>query len=123
MNYHYQHIPNNIQDDSKMMEVEEDEVREMDPLTIERKVTKALMHKAKEWSTLRDVLQTRKVTKNQCCNSLLDYLFSPTGKELCEKMVAVTKEDHKKHDGEPPKKKEDPICFSIPVTIKGFYVV
>jgi len=77
---------------------------------------------AKEWSTLRDVLQTRKVTKNQCCNSLLDYLFSTTSKPLFDKMVAVTKEYRKNHDDEPPKKKEDPECFSIPVTIKGFYV-
>jgi len=52
---------------------------------------------------------------------LLDYLFSPTGKPLYDKMVAVTKEDRKKHEGESPKKNEDPECFSIPVTIKGFY--
>ena len=37
-------------------------------------------------------------------------------------MVAVTKEDRKKHEDDSPKKKEDPICFRIPVTIKGVYV-
>ena len=52
----------------------------------------------------------------------MDYLFSPTSKLLYEKIVTVAKEDRKKHDDEPPRKKEDPECFSIPVTIKGFYV-
>lgn len=42
---------------------------------------KAGSHKyGMKWSTLRVILQIRKVTKNHCCNNLLDYLFSPTGK-------------------------------------------
>jgi hypothetical protein len=52
----------------------------------------------------------------------LDYLISPPGKTLREKMVAVTTKDRKKHDDEPPKKKEDLGGFSIPVTMKGFHV-
>jgi hypothetical protein len=76
----------------------------------------------KECSNLRNVLQTKKVTKNPCCNNLLEYLFSPTGKPLFNKMVVATKEDRKHHDNEGPKKKEDPRCFGIPITIKGFYV-
>jgi len=66
----------------KTMKVEKDEVIKIDPLTTESKVTEALKHMVKEWPTLRDVLQTRRVTKNQCCKNLLDYLFSPTGSHL-----------------------------------------
>jgi len=36
-------------------------------------------------------------------------------------MVVVTKKDSKDEDNI-PKKKEDPRCFNVPVTIKGFYV-
>jgi len=82
----------------KMMEVEKDEVNEIDPLTTESKLTEALKHMVKEWYNLRDVLQTKQVTKNQCCNSLLDYLFSPTGKPLFDKMVVVAKVNRKNHN-------------------------
>ena len=61
------------------------------------------------------------VTQNQCCKNLLQYLFSPTGKPIFNKMVAVTKEESK-DEINLPKKKEDHGCFSVPVTIKGFYV-
>jgi len=37
-------------------------------------------------------------------------------------MVVVAKANRKNHDDEPPKKKEDPRCFNIPVAIKGLYV-
>jgi hypothetical protein len=76
---------------------------------------------SKVLKTLRDILKTRKVSQNQCCSNLLEYLFSPTGKPLFNKMVAVTKEENK-DESNFPKKKEDPGCFSEPVTIKGFYV-
>jgi len=100
-------LDNTRNETCKMMEVEKYEMKEIDPVTIEIKVTKALKHMVKEWSTPRDVLEIRKVTKNQCCDNLLDYLFSPTGKPLHEKMAAVSKEDHKKHDNETLEKKED----------------
>ena len=51
-------------------------------MVTESKVTEALEQMVKEWSTLKGILQTKKVTENQCCNSLLDYLFSPTGKHF-----------------------------------------
>ena len=105
----------------KMMEVERDEVKEIEPLTTESKVTEELEHTMKEWPNLRNVLQTKKVTKNSCCNNLLEYLFSYTGKPLFHKMVVVTKEGHKHHEDTSPKKKEDSGSFNVPLTIKGFY--
>jgi len=101
-------LDNSRNETCKMMEVENDEEKEIDPLVTESKVIGALKQMVKEWSTLSIILQTRKVTKNQCCNSLLDYLFSLTGKPLYDKMIYVTKEDHKRHEDEPPKKKNDP---------------
>jgi len=71
---------------------------------------------AKEFKTLGDILKIRKVTQNQCFKNLLEYLFSPTGKPLFNKMVAVTQKDSK-DERNFPKKKEDPRCFSVPVTI------
>jgi len=106
-----------------MTEVENDEEKEIDPLVSESKVTEALNQMMKEFSTLKVRLQTRKVTKNQCCNNILEYLFSLTGKPLYDKLVVVTKDDHKKNEDNSPKKKEDPKCFSIPVAIKRLYVV
>jgi len=91
-------------------------------MIIERKFLEAYQLLGKELKTLKDVLQTRKATRNQCCNNLLEYLFSPTGKPLFNKMVVVTKENSKDVDNF-PKKKEDPGCFSVPITIKGFYVL
>jgi len=82
----------------KMMEVEKDEEKEIDPLVIESKVTEALKQMVKEWFSLRVMLQTRKVTKNQCCNSLLDYLFTPIGKPTYDNIFAVTKEHCKKYE-------------------------
>jgi hypothetical protein len=105
----------------KMMEVEKDEEKEVHPLISEHKLLEAYKLLAKELKTLRDVIQTRRVTINQCCNNLLEYLFSPTGKLLFNKMVAVTKENSKDGDNF-PKEKKDVGCFSVPVTIKGFYV-
>jgi len=43
----------------KMMEVEKDEEKEVDPLITERKFLEAYQLLAKELKTLRDVLQTR----------------------------------------------------------------
>jgi hypothetical protein len=105
-----------------MMEVEKDEEKEIVSLVTKSKVTKALKQMVKEWSTLRVILQTKKVTKNQCCNNLLEYLFSPTSKPLYDKIIDVTKEDRNRLEDDSSKKKEVQRCFSILVTIKGFYV-
>jgi hypothetical protein len=88
-----------------MMEVEKDEEKEVDPPMTERKFLEAYQLLAKELKTLRDILKTRKVTQNQCCNNLLECLFSPTGKPLFNKMVAVTKEDSKDENNFPKKRK------------------
>jgi len=76
----------------------------------------------KKLTTLKVILQNRKVTRNKCYNNLLEYLLSPTGKPLYVKLVVVTKDDNKKYGHNSPKKNEDPGCFSVPVTIEGFYV-
>ena len=52
---------------------------------------------------------------------MLQFLFSPTGKPLCDTIVAVTK-NRKKYEDDSPKKKEDPGIFSVPITVKGFYI-
>ena len=106
----------------KMMEVEIDEKKQNDPLITDIKAIEALKKMVQEQSTLRVMLQTKKVAKNSCCNSLLEDIFSPIGKPLIDKMVVVARENRKKLKDEPPKIKEEPRCFSTPVTIKGFYV-
>jgi len=37
-------------------------------------------------------------------------------------MIVVTQNFSEEYEDTSPKKKEDPGCFSVPVTIKGFYV-
>lgn len=90
------------------MEVEKNEEKEIDPLETKSKVTETLQQMVKECSTLRVILQTWKVTENQCFNNLLDYLFSPTSNPIYDKLVVVAKEDRKEYQGQSPKKKEDP---------------
>jgi hypothetical protein len=88
----------------KIMEVEKNEEKENDPLITDNKVLEQFELLVKELKTLRDVLQTRKVSRNQCCNNLLEYLFSPAGKPLCDKTVAVTQKFSKEYEDTSPKK-------------------
>jgi len=106
----------------KMMEVEKDEEKEIDPLKADNKILEELKQMVKELTTLKVILQTRKVTRNQWCNNLLEYLFSPVGKPLCDKVVVVTQDTSKKYENTSPKKKEDPGCFSLLVIVKRFSV-
>jgi len=52
-------LDNPMNEICKMMEVEKDEEKEVDPLITERKFLEAYQLLAKELKTLRDVLQTR----------------------------------------------------------------
>jgi len=88
----------------KMIEVEKDEEKENESLITDKKVLEEFKRLLKELKTLRDVLQTRKVIKNQCCNNILKYLFSPAGKPLCYKTVAVTQKFSKEYEDTSPKK-------------------
>ncbi|AES66456.1 hypothetical protein MTR_2g069520 [Medicago truncatula] len=106
----------------KMVEVEKDEEKESDLMMNDVKFLEEFELLVKELKTPRDVLQTRKVTRNQCCNNLLEYLFSPADKPLCDKTVVVTQKFSKKYEDTSPKKNEDPDCFSVPVMVRGFYV-
>jgi len=106
----------------KRRKVEKDEENEIDPLKTDTKILEELQQMVKELTTLKVLLQTRKVTRNQCCNNLLEYLFSPADKPLCDKVVDVTQDSSKKYEDTSPKKKEDPGCFSVIVIVKGYYV-
>jgi len=48
-----------------MMEVEKDEEKEIDPLKADNKILEELKQMVKELTTLKVILQTRKVTRNQ----------------------------------------------------------
>jgi len=79
-----------------MTKMEEKEAKEINPLVTDRKILKELKKMVKELTTLKGILQTRKVTKNQCCNNLLEYLFSLSGKPTYVKLVVVTNNNRKK---------------------------
>lgn len=92
----------------KMMEVEKDEEKEIDPLKSDNKILEELKQMVKELTTLKVILQTRRVTRNQSYNNLLEYLFSPASKPLCDKVVVVTQDTSKKYEDTSTKKKGRP---------------
>jgi len=62
--------------------LQNDGEKDIDHLETKTKVIEALQQLVKEWKTLRVILQTKKVIENQCCNNLLEYLFTPTVKPI-----------------------------------------